>query len=430
MTVPNPTILRIDAAGVADAHVLHAPGSLLLSLDEQAAPRVLAVGHPADVDTHAAAADARCLARPEAVVMPGLVNAHAHLDLTAIGPRPSGGSFGAFVDLVRAERPREPAAIAAGVRTGVDLSIRGGVVAVGDIAGCPPAGPTLAPFDALAASGLAGVSFLEFFAIGASLHRGIESMQALAPRAHTGSVRFGLQPHAPYSATGEAYHAAASYDSLPLATHLAETPEEIELIARGSGPFRAFLERLGLWDDSCVRAFGQGLTPVAHVLGALAGKGVLAAHVNSATDGDIALLARTGSCVAYCPRSSAYFHAPERLGAHRYRDMLEAGVSVALGTDSIINLDTPDRISTLDEMRLLFRRDATPAHTLLAMATTHGARALGLDPSAFTLAPGSHPLGVMAVGFNHGLADPLESALRGVEPPEMLIGADSGRLRT
>ncbi|NUQ68488.1 MAG: hypothetical protein HUU18_09440, partial [Phycisphaerales bacterium] len=77
MTVPNPTILRIDAAGVVDAHDLHAPGALLLSLKEQTAPRVLAVGHPADVDTHPAAADARCLARPEAVVMPGLVNAHA-----------------------------------------------------------------------------------------------------------------------------------------------------------------------------------------------------------------------------------------------------------------------------------------------------------------------------------------------------------------
>lgn len=431
MTNPNPTILRIDAAAIADAHALHAPGSLLLELSPPGGVCVLAVGPPDHVGRHPAAREGRTCARPNALVIPGLVNAHTHLDLTLLGPRDVAGSFADFVELVRSGRPREDEAIAAGVRAGVDLSRRGGVVAVGDIAGCPPTGPTLVPYDTLAASGLAGVSFIEFFAIGASRERGMEAARSLAACAQAGLMRAGLQPHAPYSVAGKVYEAVASKGKGPLATHLAETRAEIELVARGTGEFRAFLERLGLWDASCEQEFGHGRTPVAHVLGALGAqvglgeRGLLAAHVNAATDDDIALLAASGSSVAYCPRASAYFRAPEHLGAHRYREMLEAGVNVALGTDSIINLDTPGRISTLDEMRLLYRRDKAPASTLLAMGTTRGAVALGLDEAMFRFEVGSRPLGVVGVRVEDEPADPLAAALLGSTMPELLIGGDS-----
>lgn len=430
MTAAHPTILRIDAAGVCDAHAQFSPGALLLEQIPDGL-LLLAAGHPADVDRHPAARDARRIDRPDLVLLPGLVNAHTHLDLTHVGPHPAGGSFDSFIDLVRAHRREDSTGITASVRTGIDCSLRGGVVAVGDIAGCPRTGPTLTPGECLDRSLIRGVSFLEFFSIGASGRRGLDAAERQAARARFGSVRFGFEPHAPYSVSGAAYGALASR-SEPLCTHLAETAAEVELIARGTGPFRMFLERLGLWDDSCAMDFGQGKTPVAHVLDALGGRGLLAAHVNHATDDDILRLASTGSAVAYCPRSSAYFGAPGSLGPHRYRAMLEAGVTVALGTDSIINLDTPDRISTLDEMRLLYRRDKTDPALLLAMATTHGARSLGLDARRFVFEPGQRPMGV--IGVRAGPGDSLEAVMRGDGGVELRIPGgiadDSGQERT
>ncbi|MCA9291150.1 MAG: amidohydrolase family protein, partial [Phycisphaerales bacterium] len=104
---------------------------------------------------------------------------------------------------------------------------------------------------------------------------------------------------------------------------------------------------------------------------------------------------------------------------HAYRSMLAGGVNVALGTDSILCLDTPDRISTLDEMRLLRRRDGTDPVTLLAMATIHGARALGFDEGLVEFSPGPM-LGVLAV--DGAGDDPLDAALRGNAPPRWVAG--------
>jgi cytosine/adenosine deaminase-related metal-dependent hydrolase len=115
------------------------------------------------------------------------------------------------------------------------------------------------------------------------------------------------------------------------------------------------------------------------------------------TDADIELLARTGASVAYCPRASEYFG--HRL--HRYMEMLEAGVNVCLGTDSIICHGT---LSIVDEMRRLHRRDKADPHMLLAMATTRGAAALGLDHAQATLTPGA-PARLVAIGY-----DPTEPA--------------------
>jgi aminodeoxyfutalosine deaminase len=81
--------------------------------------------------------------------------------------------------------------------------------------------------------------------------------------------------------------------------------------------------------------------------------------------------------------------------------MIEAGINVALGTDSVICLDTPDRISVLDEMRLLHRRDGTDPQLLLRMATVNGAMALGINPRFVSLRPGT-TLGLMAMDIPSG----------------------------
>ncbi len=430
--------VRYDAAGIQDAsgvdRVSIAPGSLLMTAGSDG-PEILAAGTPGDVDRHPASASARRIELPSSVLLPGFVNAHTHLDLTHVGPRPidPSGGFVAFADLVRTARRADDEGIADSVRRGIELCRKGGTAAVGDIAGAAGGRPSLVPWRTLAASGLAGVSFLEFFAIGRVQADWLARVQAALDAAQAspanGAARLGLQPHAPNSVSLAAYAWAteqATARSLPLSTHLAETPEERQFIADGRGPMRDFLERLGIWDHSPASEIGHGRHPVEHLAQILRSLPFVVAHVNDADDVAIQTLAQSGASVAYCPRASEYFGAATHFGPHRYRDMVRAGVNVALGTDSIINLPTAEVVagglSILDEARLLHRRDGTDPDLLLAMATVNGAAALGLERSRFTFGRGSRVAGVVAVDVTGTDASgvPMARALASAAPARLL----------
>jgi len=386
-------VLLIEAAGVADgARASFAPGAVLLHHEPRTSPSVLAFGRPDDVRAHPAAAAAKTVSLWDEVLIPGLVNAHTHLDLTAIGPRPYSpeGGFVGWIDLVRAGRAgMTPEDVRQSVRRGIELLRAGGVVAAGDIAG---AGRP-EPLEELRSSGHMGVSYAEFFGVGARQEQGIQGIRrALDAEQNAGNesggVKLGLQPHAPYSAGPMVYRDAARHcqtSGVPLCTHGAETIEEHEFIAKATGPLRQLLDRLGLWDELVTRDVGHGSTPVAHLAACLDGAPCLVAHVNDCSDDDIQVLLDAKFTVAYCPRASSYFGHPEALGPHRYRDMMAAGIRVVLGTDSILNIPASeaDRLTPLDDARLLFRRDQVPGQTLLRMMTTDAAVALHLDPGLF-----------------------------------------------
>jgi cytosine/adenosine deaminase-related metal-dependent hydrolase len=397
------------AAMVVDADsVRAAPGALLIEDD-----RIVASGTPQQIGE---AAGAAVREHPDAVIIPALVNAHCHLDLTHIGPLPLGGAFDSWADRIRSQRATEDEAIAASVRRGVELSIAGGTALVGDIAGAE----SLVPFHELRRSSLRGVSFLEVFGHGRRQQRAIERIVeavAVQPEEADG-VRFGLQPHAPYSCGPDVYRAAAALRR-PLATHLAETLEELRFVADADGPLADLLRRLGVWDDSITAV---GLHPIDALAETLASIPVLAAHVNYPEPHHLEMLRDWSTTVAYCPRASAYFgHPADDHPPHAYREMLDSGVNVALGTDSIICLDTPDRLSVLDEMRLLHQRDGTDPHRLLAMATINGARALGFEPERFTFRAGP-TAGFLAIAIDEDRdEDPLRRALETDRWPEWLL---------
>ncbi len=463
----NPLIWRIDAAGATDARpsggVSLSPASLLIEgLSPPWRGRLLALGDPGQIDRRPAAAGARRLAVPASVILPALVNAHTHLDLTHIGPRPYVGAdgFTGWAMMVRDRRAATVDAAVASIRDGVRRSLAGGVTAVGDIIGRTAPKPADAR-DARTEgrrwldrhSGLVGVGFAEVFGVGGWQDAAeADVRRLLAEGGDDDLVRLGVQPHAPYSAGTRLYRFCATgfpcrlpgahggpgghghpEDGKPvargtplIATHLAETLDEREFVQRGTGPFRDLLRSIGRWDDAAAAEVGHGLHPIEHVLSAIDGTGtkLLAAHVNDCPSELIPRLAAAGVSVAYCPRAHAYFGHEAALGPHRYREMLEAGVNLCLGTDSIINVppQQADRLSVLDDMRLLFARDATDARTLLAMGTTHGARALGLDPGLFTLRAGGEIAGLVAVdvgGTPEQLA-PLERALIARGAPRLL----------
>lgn len=448
---PTSGLVRIDALAVADHRGgLAAPGSVLLEVDpgdESAtgAFRVLAAGSPAEVDLHAAARSSklRRLDRMRHVLIPGLVNAHTHLDLTHIGPRPHdpAGGFVPWVEMIRAARHTEPAAIAASVRKGVELSLAAGTVAIGDIAGAVRGRPCTAAAKAFIDSRVQGVSFLEFFGIGTSVRTGPEFARlALAEVGEmSGPGRIGLQPHAPNTVGLAAYREALAM--MPragpwLSTHLAETPEERLFVGEATGPQRELLERVGVWEASILEEIGRGRHPVAHLKDILSQQAILAAHVNDATDEAIAILAESQATVVYCPQASEYFGAHRHFGPHRYRDMLAAGVRVALGTDSIVNLPVGNGLSVLEEMRLLHRRDGARPEMLLGMATVHGAAGVlgSMDGFAFSMGRAGQPgrlLGVLAVDVQE-CSEPVtrENCLTGVlrtrQTPEVLLARRLG----
>ena len=446
---PEKPILRVDCDAVVDP-VGGVVGCCLLAErvenlsggERPLAWRVLAVGEAGEVGRHPAAAAAQRLDRRGSVVFPGLVNAHTHLDLTHIGPRPHdpGDGFVAWVDMIRRERRREeegPGGIAASVRRGLELCEAGGTVAVGDIAGSPQGRYTLAPWRLLRDSALMGVSYVEGFGIGrnwqqlrAGLEEFVERYSAEFSRAAGGRARLGLQPHAPNTVDLRHYEwciGLAERLGTPLATHLAETMEEREFVARAAGPQRALLERLGVWDESILEHIGRGLHPVRHMQSVLTRRPFLVAHCNDATDEAIDVLAGTGTSVAYCPRASEYFGAARHFGPHRYRDMLRSGVNVCLGTDSLVNLPpgaadpAQDGMSVLDEMRLLYRRDGADAMELLRMGTVHGAKGLGFDRGAWRVAEGGTVAGLCCAAAAPGDRErAFERVLRGAAPARLL----------
>lgn len=429
-----------EAAAAVDATGWETrPGAVLVELDRAAGGkspqiRLLASGTPESVARHPAASAAERIHRPSAVLLPGLVNAHAHLDLTFLCPRPfdRDGGFVGWIDMVRRARLETGDAVRPSCEEGIRRSVRGGVIAIGDIAG----NARREPLAALRASPLIGVSFAEFFGLGARQAASIGAMEQLcagadAPALDADGVRLGLQPHAPYSAGIDLFRAAARLQrqlGVPLATHLSETAEEVQFTSDAAGPLRGFLEGLGLWSDEVASAFGRGKTPVTHLVGPLTSGTFLAAHVNAITDLEIEALSNTGTSVVFCPRAWEYFRHESTLGPHRWKDLLAAGINVALGTDSIINLpmNEADRITPWDDARRLFERGERDASLLLRLITLNGAKALGLDPTMFMLSPSESPrviagLAMVELGGLPSNDDALSAAFRARVPPTLVL---------
>ncbi|MBI4717244.1 MAG: amidohydrolase family protein [Planctomycetes bacterium] len=356
----------------------------------------------------------------DAVILPGLVNAHTHLELTRLaGLVPPSPDFTDWLRRLVVALLREPPTaetVALAVREGLAQSVAAGVTTVGDI--------SRSPFwtrPVLADSPLRSVSFGEVIALGR--RRGLlsERLDAAASETHASPrLRVGISPHAPYSVEREGMVACAQRaqaDALPLCVHLAETPDEEAFTRRREGPFADYLTALGVWDDEVPTA---GCGPVELAAGAgLLRPQTLVAHANYVSDADIALLAAGGSSVAYCPRTHAAFgHAP-----HRFRDMLAAGINVCIGTDSLASNPS---LSVLDELRSLRRScPDVAAGVLIGMATLGGAHALGCATQAGSIVAGKDAdLLVVPLASDEALS--WESILDGAqEPRAVYIGGGS-----
>jgi cytosine/adenosine deaminase-related metal-dependent hydrolase len=333
----------------------------------------------------------------DAAIIPGLVNAHTHLDLTGLrGCAPPTPDFTGWLRRVIAfRRSRSADQVQGDIRAGLDACLRYGTTLVGDISG------NGGSWDLLAEAPLRAVVYREI--LGLPADRASDAWERLdgwlASRAVTPTCRPGVSPHAPYSVSSSLFFAAATR-GVPVATHLAETAAELELLALRRGPFVPFLKELDVWAP-------EGLAEdIDHVLRLLRGVApTLIVHGNYLAPN--AELPANASLV-YCPRTHAAFgHEP-----HPFRGFLTRGARVALGTDSLAS--NPD-LDVLAEARFVHRlHPDLPGEVLLRMATLSGAEALGWADETGSLSPGkSADFVVVPLGT------------RGSDPYERLFGSDA-----
>jgi 5-methylthioadenosine/S-adenosylhomocysteine deaminase len=355
----------------------------------------------------------------EAVILPGFVNAHSHIEYASYAGFGDGLPFPPWIGLHVARKallaPEEMDAIA---RLGAAECLRSGITTIGD---CSFSG---AAALACAELGLRAIVYLEVFGADES---GLDRFHELHERvqgAFSERVRAGVSPHAPYTCTVELYRACAAL-GLPLATHVSESDAELEYLRSGRGPWESIAAYL-------VPPLGGPAIPALAEAGVL-GPETLAAHCVRVTPDEIALLAEHGVAVAHCPRSNALLGC----GTAPLADLRAAGARVSIATDSPAS--TPS-LDMFDELRAAVmaararerRPDALPAADALRLATLEGARALGLDGETGSLVPGKRAdLTVLSLAASPFLPweDPVTAAVLGGSPERIVATLVDGEER-
>ncbi len=342
-------------------------------------------------------------------LIPGLVNAHTHLDLSGARGLIPPTDPDHFTDWLRGviayRRTRSPEQVQADIRAGLAECLRCGTTLIGDIAA------EGASREAIAKEQVRAVVYYEL--IGLSKKRFTEANRAAiqwlrrggrsihAPDYPEITCDAGVSPHAPYSFRAQNFPRFQHTWGLPMAVHLAESRAELELLDKRSGPFVVFLAELGAWDPN---GLAWGPEQFLELTGASPQALLIHCNYLSPTVGF-----RPNQSIVYCPRTHAAFGHPP----HPFREFLARGVRVCLGTDSLAS--NPD-LDILAEARFVRARYPDfPGDQLLRMVTLSGAEALGWADECGSLEPGKSADVVVVPLPDREEADPHELLLREVE---------------
>lgn len=357
----------------------------------------------------------------DAVIVPGFVNAHSHLEYAVYGGFGDGlGDFAEWITLHIQRKARigwgEYVDIA---RFGAAQCLASGVTTVGD---CSYSGATAV---ACAELGLRATVYLEVF--GADPAPALEHFARIRDRAgdaFSTRVRPGVSPHAPYSVSVELYEACAEL-GLPIATHVSESPAEVAYLLTGAGAWGGYRNLL----VAPPRKTGTHLLAEHDLLG----PNVVAAHCVVLDEDEIGLLASTGTGVAHCPRSNAALGC----GIAPLAELRAAGARVGVGTDSPASAPSLDVFEELRSVLLSARAraarpDALSAAEALELGTLGSARALGLDREIGSLVSGKRAdLAVVSLEGSAYLPfeDPAAAVVLGGSPDGVLATYVDGEAR-
>jgi len=358
----------------------------------------------------------------EQALLPGLINAHCHLDYTCLrGKIPPRKPFTDWIRAINAEKSAlSPTNYLASINDGFAEAKRFGTTAIANLTAFPELISQVQPpirtwwfpelidvrmpqrANELVDAAIEGLrSSLEYADTSASATGRIRRVE-LSKRSRRRGIAalqkppWGLAPHALFTASKDLFRRCeeiAQREHILLTTHLAESHEEIEMFRGGSGPLYEFIKSIGRPMVDCGRE-----TPLEIFLGALgrarsttalqAGDRTLpqwiVAHLNELTENDFDLLERSGSKfhIAHCPRSHNYFgHSP-----FAFESLRSLGLNICLGTDSLASNES---LSLFDEMRAFQKNfPQISAQEILKMVTVNPARALRCEKALGQIRPG------------------------------------------
>ncbi len=340
---------------------------------------------------------------PDAALLPGLVNAHTHLELTGLDPIVDEPDFPSWIRRLRALKAEHtPEQFLEAARQGIRECWAAGVTTIADT------GDTGAVARALAELGGRGVAYQEVFGphpaqVDESMAGLRAAVAALRPLESPGRLRIGVSPHAPYTVSGDLYREVGKWaraEGLPLAVHLAESAEESSLLRDGTGGFAEAWAKRDIPIPEPI-----GVSPVAFVDHHMGLVDTLCIHAVRVDASDIDLLFRRGASVAHCPLSNrAHRHGEAPLAA-----MLEAKIHVGVGTDSVLSVG---RLDLLAEARAARALAGLSAFDTIGLVTWYAAGAIGFwDRLGMLVAGGEADIAVMSMP--HDTSEPEEELLSG-----------------
>lgn len=324
----------------------------------------------------------------EAVIMPGLVNAHAHLELTVMRGfldhlESNFSDWLLTLSKTRAEKLTSADIEISAVWGAIEM-LRGGVTCVADIGRYGRAG-----FEALKKTGLRGVVYqeTEFSPKPSEAENDFGRLKEkfLALREdQTRLVTAGISPHSPFTVNRKLFEIIGDYarrENVKLSIHAAESREEVEFVGRGTGFFAGVYQKYGLeWH-------APGVSPIEYLAQTeILNAKPLLAHCVKTDEKDFALIAESDSGIAHCPKSNAKFGH----GVAPFEKFIERGLRVGFGSDSVASNNTCDileeaRFAALFARSLDNKTNLLNAREIIETATLGGARSLGMERQIGTL---------------------------------------------
>ncbi len=313
-----------------------------------------------------------------ALLMPGLVNTHTHIELPPLLKTIKSNTFPDWVlNLIAAKKKMDVHVYMTASQENINTLIQTGTTTVGEICthGVSP--------DLLKKSGLRTTVYYEKINMAPDGNDG-KPKNLLPLRKDTVLIRTGLSPHSPYTVSETVLckiRKASKKRNIPLAMHIAESKDEIRLLQRISSG----LEKLYQFARWNIDWAPTGSSPFEYLdrIGFLS-PGLMAVHAVQATKKDIGLLQKRKVSVAHCPRSNS----ETGVGRMPLKLFLDAGIAVGLGTDSLASSPS---LNMWDEMRYahrIHRHEGLSPKDIILLGTYGGARAMGMDDKVGSLAPG------------------------------------------
>jgi cytosine/adenosine deaminase-related metal-dependent hydrolase len=368
--------------------------------------RIVALGRPND------GGGAGVVDLGHAVILPGLVNAHTHLELSYL--RSVVARSDRFIEWIRvliARRrefpdPADPRILDAAC-DGIHEARAAGTALLGDISNTLVTPPLLAQTEMPAVVFYELLKFDETDPIG-RVQRARQQLDALPSYP---DIRTSIAPHAPYSVAPLLFRAIrADLDRHPFhpsTVHLAESAEEVQFLKAADGPWRELLQEIGVWTSEWKPPGGS---PVAYLADAgFLDRRVLVVHGVQCTAPDLSRLASIGSTIVACPRSNRYVG----VGSPPLDAFYRSGVTVAFGTDSLASVDDLNVFGELAEARRI--APAIPARRFLESATLAGARALRFEGEFGSIEPGKRAA-LLSVSLPETVDDVEEYLVSGIDP--------------